>query len=259
LREAENAEKGNPGSSTESERTPGFLLQNQKGGTNMEQKTEKGKGGTETMESREKSTLSLLDEVENFRNIAASELFSLNTLIDLGFRASESCTSTDIQKRIESVVGSIFLDWQGLFCLMEKAATEANEALEKIDELISEAPAPERIKERPHATSEKPETAREIVQAKRKEEDRRVLGYKIKQQVGAISDKARDIKTVLNAADCSVQAGVAAKDINWVNLFDLLKEKHEALVDELGGLIVLAAYFQEEQEDADCDHRRQTL
>ena len=103
----------------------------------MEQKTEKGKSGTETTESRGKSVEHLLDEVGDLYGSAAVALGYLKTLTGLGFQASESYTHTDIRKEIESSVGSIFLDWQGLFCLMEDQMTTADEALQKIDELIS--------------------------------------------------------------------------------------------------------------------------
>jgi hypothetical protein len=51
---------------------------------------------------------------------------------------------------------------------------------------------------------------------------------------------------MLNASDYGLQAGVAAKDINWRNVLDGLKENHEALAEELNRLDTLTADFQEQ-------------
>jgi hypothetical protein len=224
------------------------LFTKTKGETNMKQKTENGKGGTEkvTRESREESAPGLLDDMKTLHGDAESAMWSIKTLTELGHTASDAYTNLDIQKRIVSSVGGVFLDWSGLFCLIEEKTDALREALDKMEELIPEAEAPERIKERPHVTPEKLETAREIVQAKRKEEDRKILDYEIKGQVIAISDNIRAMNTMLNASDYGLQAGVAAKDINWRNVLDGLKENHEALAEELNRLDTLTADFQEQ-------------
>ena len=84
------------------------------------------------------------------------------------------------------------------------------------------------------------------MQAKRREENQKVREYEIKEQIAAILDSARGMTTILDASGYGLRAGAAAKDINWVNVFDVLKEKREELTQEFNELDALTADFREQ-------------
>lgn len=102
----------------------------------MKEKTgdKNAKGNEKAQDGREWETL--FEKIEDLRNTAFGELSSIETLTELGKKAAEDYTYTDLENKLRSISPALFIDWQGMLLIVEEHMEAAKEALQDMDSLI---------------------------------------------------------------------------------------------------------------------------
>jgi hypothetical protein len=95
--------------------------------------SENSSTGQEAVQTYEEKQ-GFIAELRDLQDTADVEMYSLRTLVELGFKAGEDYTSLPTHEKLKSM--GIFIDWQGLLILMRERIAVIHEAIRAMDDII---------------------------------------------------------------------------------------------------------------------------